>query len=128
MSSVDHPSHYNAAKTILEDGTAKYEAIKVIRNWALGFGLGSAVKYILRSPHKHADDTEDIEKALWYVNEAEAHEWLFTMHSGREYFDPAVVAEDWGLSGPKARALQHIFDRNFLPLRGCLTEHIGRLL
>ncbi len=59
--SVDHPAHYGGADN-------PYEAIKVIEAWALSFCLGNAVKYIARDGHKPAGTpTEDLEKALWYL-------------------------------------------------------------
>lgn len=58
MSTIDHPAHYG--------GDTPYEAIKVIEAWGLGFNLGNAVKYIARAGKK-GDETEDIDKALWYL-------------------------------------------------------------
>lgn len=54
---VNHPSHYTF-------GTI--EVIEVIEDWALGYHLGNAVKYIARSPHKGAE-LEDLKKAQWYL-------------------------------------------------------------
>lgn len=56
--SVNHPSHYG--------GDSKYEAIKVIEAWGLGFNLGNVVKYISRAGKK-GKRQEDLEKALWYL-------------------------------------------------------------
>lgn len=102
---IDHPSHYNAAKTILPDGTAKYEAIKVIRVWRLGFSLGNAVKYILRAPHK-GTELEDLEKALWYLDDAMKFPVTVINAYSRviPLFSAATVAEDWGLPEP----MQHV--------------------
>ena len=56
---VDHPQHYGGKGN-------KYEAIKVIEAWDLGFCLGNTVKYISRAGKK--DDTvQELEKALWYL-------------------------------------------------------------
>ena len=58
---VDHPNHYGGRLN-------KYEAIKVIEAWNLGFSLGNTVKYISRAGKK--DKTKkvvDLEKALWYL-------------------------------------------------------------
>lgn len=49
---VNHPAHYNMGGPKEADGTAKYETIKVIEDWSLGFCMGNALKYILRAPHK----------------------------------------------------------------------------
>ena len=54
---VNHPSHYNKGKL---------EVIAVIDDWALGFCLGNAVKYIARSQHKGQQLT-DLRKVIWYV-------------------------------------------------------------
>ena len=56
---INHPAHYG--------GDTRYEAIKVIEAWALGFHLGNAVKYIARAGKK-IRFVEDLEKALFYLN------------------------------------------------------------
>jgi ABC-type transporter lipoprotein component MlaA len=61
MSAVNHPSHYGG-----EDNP--YEAIKVIEAHNLGFHLGNAIKYILRAGKKTSDPTEDLNKAIFYLN------------------------------------------------------------
>lgn len=55
---VNHPPHYG--------GDSKYETIKVIEAWGLGFNLGNVVKYISRAGKK-GDKQKDLEKALWYL-------------------------------------------------------------
>jgi hypothetical protein len=56
---VDHPQHYGGKDN-------KYEAIKVIEAWNLGFCLGNTVKYISRAGKK--DETiQELQKALWYL-------------------------------------------------------------
>lgn len=58
---VNHPSHYGGAEN-------KYEAIKVIDAWQLGFSLGNAVKYISRAGKKNPEkEIEDLEKSIWYI-------------------------------------------------------------
>lgn len=60
---VDHPAHYGGADD-------PYEAIKVIRAWALGFCLGNTIKYICRAGRKDsARELEDLRKARWYLDE-----------------------------------------------------------
>ena len=68
---VDHPAHYNAFGPIEEDGTAKFEPIKVIEAWGLGpeFCIENALKYIARAPHK-GRPIEDLKKAKWYLDRA----------------------------------------------------------
>jgi len=56
---VNHPAHYQATNN-------KYETIKVIDAWELGFSLGNAVKYISRAGKK-GSAVEDLKKALWYI-------------------------------------------------------------
>lgn len=56
---INHPEHYGGADN-------PYEAIKVIEAWGLGFHLGNAVKYISRAGKK-GPETEDIDKAIWYL-------------------------------------------------------------
>ena len=56
---INHPAHYG--------GDTRYEAIKVIEAWALGFHLGNAVKYIARAGKK-GSELEDLRKARWYLD------------------------------------------------------------
>lgn len=60
MSSVTHPSHYNAGKI---------EVIEAIEDWKLNFHRGNAAKYIARAGKKDPNkEIEDLEKAVWYLN------------------------------------------------------------
>ena len=56
---INHPKHYGGKGN-------KYEAIKVIEAWDLGFCLGNTVKYISRAGKKD-DIIQELEKALWYL-------------------------------------------------------------
>jgi len=91
---VDHPSHYNSAKTLDEDGTAKYEPIKVIEDWNLGFCLGNAVKYILRAPFK-GSEIKDLEKTMWYLDRNT--EIYYFRDTAKREFTAREVAEDYDL-------------------------------
>jgi hypothetical protein len=58
-----HEKHYGG-----EDNP--HEAIKVIEYYGLGFHLGNAIKYILRSGKKHPTTKgtiDDLRKAIWYL-------------------------------------------------------------
>jgi hypothetical protein len=58
---VNHPNHYGGKDN-------KYEVIKVIDDWNLGFSLGNTVKYISRAGKKDPNkELEDLKKALWYL-------------------------------------------------------------
>lgn len=57
MSKIDHPDYYNQG----------IEAIDYIDSHNFDFCLGNAVKYITRAGHKTDDATEDLEKAIWYL-------------------------------------------------------------
>lgn len=90
---VNHPSHYNMGGPKGADGTAQYEAIKVIEDWSLGFKLGSALKYVLRGPHK-ADEEGDLRKAVWYLRRnAELPEPI----AGPRTMNPEDVSAAWNL-------------------------------
>ena len=56
---INHPQYYQS------NGV---EVIDVIEIFELGFHLGNATKYILRAGKKTEDATEDIKKAIWYLN------------------------------------------------------------
>lgn len=63
MSNVNHPDHYKSGK---------YECIDVMKDilteeQMTGFCLGNALKYLWRAGKKD-DFTEDIYKAIWYLN------------------------------------------------------------
>jgi hypothetical protein len=55
---VNHPDHYQ--------GSGGMEVIDIIENYDLGFSLGNAIKYILRSNNK-GSAKQDLEKAIWYI-------------------------------------------------------------
>lgn len=66
---VNHPSHYTWLKN-----KCGIEVIDITRH--MDFDLGNAIKYILRSGHKSeegysnkAKTIEDLEKAVWYIND-----------------------------------------------------------
>jgi hypothetical protein len=64
-SAVVHPAHYNSGK---------FEVIRVIEDWKLGFHLGNAVKYIARAGKKDpAKEVEDIDKAIFYLEQYKQH-------------------------------------------------------
>lgn len=56
---VNHPDHYQ--------GSGGMEVIDIIENYDLGFSLGNAIKYILRS-NKKGSAKQDLKKAIWYIN------------------------------------------------------------
>ncbi len=61
---INHPKHYT---------TANFECIDVMedvigKNGVKSFCLGNAFKYIYRCNYKHETPTEDIKKAIWYLN------------------------------------------------------------
>ena len=54
---VNHPDHYQGNR---------FEVIDIIEDYELGFNLGNAIKYILRSDKK-GNKNQDLQKALWYI-------------------------------------------------------------
>lgn len=66
---VNHPSHYSYLKKLVG-----IEVIDITRH--MDFGLGNAIKYILRAGRKteegyddKAKTIEDLKKAVWYIND-----------------------------------------------------------
>jgi hypothetical protein len=55
---VNHPDHYQGNN---------FEVIDIIEDYNLGFSLGNAIKYILRS-NKKGSAKQDLKKAIWYIN------------------------------------------------------------
>lgn len=47
--------------------SAGFEAIDIIESYELNFSLGNALKYILRAGKKSKNKTEDLNKAIWYL-------------------------------------------------------------
>lgn len=76
---VNHPGHYN---------TGSIECIDIIRN--MGFNLGSVVKYLWRFEHKNK--AEDLQKALWYLEDIKSHTYLVAMFHYVP-LDTAIVSE-----------------------------------
>lgn len=60
---VNSPEHYQSEK---------FEVIEIIEEFSLGFNLGNAIKYILRA-RKKGEFTQDLEKAIWYLNRELKH-------------------------------------------------------
>lgn len=55
---VDHPKHYKSSPSGVE-------VIQLTEH--MNFCLGNAVKYIMRAGIKTPDATEDLKKAVWYL-------------------------------------------------------------
>lgn len=58
---VNHPDHYGGADS-------KYEVIKIIEAYNLGFHIGNVIKYLLRAGKKTSSQLEDLKKARWYLD------------------------------------------------------------
>jgi len=63
MSNVEHPSHYNQGKFECIDVMIEVYGIEAVKV----FCLLNAFKYLWRCNEKNG--SEDIEKAVWYLNE-----------------------------------------------------------
>lgn len=57
---VHHPEHYTSHPSGIE-------CIDITRH--MGFNLGNAIKYIWRCDLKHDNSTQDLRKALWYIED-----------------------------------------------------------
>jgi hypothetical protein len=109
MSQVKNPSHYNMGGEKAADGTAKYEAIKVIEAWDLGFSMGNALKYIIRAPHK-ASERLDLEKACWYLDRVYSAGGSGCMARIHEFdMAPHYVVHGLGLRGDLLEAVMCIY-------------------
>ncbi len=126
MSEVNHPRHYNACGPLEEDGTARYEAIKVIEDWGLGFCLGSALKYICRAPHK-GFESQDLDKAYWYIDRACKHSEFVKVHYNRT-MTCDDVCNAWGLSGPLVMVVLCLYQGKLGSARVELYKYIAEEL
>lgn len=62
MDNVNHPAHYNTGKYESIDVMVETQGVDAVKN----FCICNAFKYIYR--HKFKNGTEDIKKAIWYLN------------------------------------------------------------
>lgn len=110
---VVHPEHYNACGERDTDGSVRFEPIKVIESWGLGYGfcMGNALKYILRAPHK-GSERADLEKAIWYLERAASAEGLDVPLRADDACEAFEVAEAWGLEEELELAVEHIAMNN----------------
>lgn len=94
---IIHPQHYNMGGAIGADGSAEYEVIKIIEDlgWGYPFCMGNALKYVLRAPHKGAE-AEDLKKAQWYIERAQAHRGSIVARVFRRMTEVAVC-QAWGM-------------------------------
>jgi len=113
VSFVEHPKHYNFGGPVDEDGSARFEVIKIIEDlgWGFDFCMANALKYILRAPYKGAEQ-QDLDKARWYLERAQRHRGRIRAKPFRTLdLDDALAA--WGLlpdgatadAGPLARSV-----------------------
>lgn len=56
---INHPPHYT-------NHPSGVECIQIVEH--MNFCLGNAMKYIWRAGLKNGDSTEDLKKAVWYLN------------------------------------------------------------
>ena len=62
MDNVNHPAHYNTGKYESIDVMVETQGVNAVKN----FCICNAFKYIYR--HRFKNGTEDIKKAIWYLN------------------------------------------------------------
>ena len=124
---INHPAHYG--------GDVKYETIKIIDDWGLGFSAGNALKYILRAPHK-GHWADDMRKAEWYLKHAFEVEEGFCFNKltrlikvllpfpysfrPRSELAPADVTAYWELDEHLGDAVQYLSHHEYLPARDCV--------
>jgi hypothetical protein len=120
---VNNPSHYRACGGSLEeDGTPKYETIKVIESFGAntGFCLGNAIKYLLRADYK-GSRLEDLKKARWYLKR-----YLNKKHVYARY-DPRDIAKSWRLPALRSDVLVALFRGKVFVALDRLEEEIREL-
>jgi len=61
---INSPTHYTHGGI----ETIDYIEAKLTHEEFIGFLKGNALKYISRSSLKHGDPTDDLSKAIWYLN------------------------------------------------------------
>lgn len=63
---VNHPPHYTSSPARCVECGRQIECIDVIEH--MPANLANAMKYIWRCDHKHDTPSEDLRKAIWYLN------------------------------------------------------------
>lgn len=61
---VNHPPHYETGRFECIDVMCEVFGTETVRD----FCLCNAFKYVYRCKMKHSTPTEDIDKAIWYLN------------------------------------------------------------
>lgn len=82
---VNHPDHYNQNGIECIDVIVAAIGVEGAQN----FCIGNALKYIYRHQYK-GKATEDIEKAVWYLNT-----WLSMQHR-KENKSPYIIPDGYG--------------------------------
>lgn len=72
---VNHPQHYTQASVYVEP-------INICR--MLGFNFGNMFKYVARAPFK-GHEKEDLEKAMWYYQDAKKASSYLAKHNPRAW-------------------------------------------
>lgn len=67
---VNHPPHYTSSPAKCSACGHQIECIDITRH--MGFDLGNSLKYLWRAELKGATK-QDLEKAIWYIQDALAH-------------------------------------------------------
>ena len=83
MDNVNHPAHYNTGKYESIDVMVETQGINAVKN----FCICNAFKYIYR--HRFKNGTEDIKKAIWYLNKYVELNELTT-----DEFEPKLVGKN----------------------------------
>jgi hypothetical protein len=117
MNAIDHPQHYG--------GDTKYEHVKVVETWGLGYHLGNATKYLSRAGKK-GDRIEDLEKALWYLARAAKVDITPTPPNKGFLMPPRNVAEAWGLDETFTAILEEACFGDLWTAIDLLREQIAR--
>lgn len=78
---VHHPKHYTTHPSGVE-------VIEITRN--LPFSVGNAVKYVLRRDLK-GKPKEDLDKALWYLNDAHTHQIGLAVDDHKAFVDSVLM-------------------------------------
>ena len=101
MDNVNHPAHYNTGKYESIDVMVETQGINAVKN----FCICNAFKYIYR--HRFKNGTEDIKKAIWYLNKYVELNELTT-----DEFEPTLIGknadvmyidESWAMCEPTNR-------------------------
>lgn len=101
VDNVNHPAHYETNGIECIDAMVASQGAECVMDYC----LCNAFKYIWRCQHK-GKQTEDIQKAIWYLNE-----WLSLGNKGNREIEEEISKGFFEASGIEPRSVDFVSDQ-----------------